>query len=456
MVSILPVEQTLIERVRWLIRLRWVAAAGVAVTVVFAYGVLRLPLEPLPLSLTVVGILLYNLIFHFHQRRSALIEPAQARLRGIYQSFHAQIALDWIALTVLLHYAGGIENPFLMYFIFHAILAGILLSRRSSYAQAALAILLISLMTLSEATGILPHSTLGRSFGFGLHDDPLYIGVLLFVFATTIFLAVYLTTEITTVLRTRERESARLDESLREANEALLEKDRARSEYILRVSHDLQSPLAATHSMLSLVIETMSESMPEKGREFLQRSLRRVEGLLRLARGLFDLSRIRASRTLAIEPIPLKQIVEAAAQDMLMRPGKGGCELTIDIPSSLPFVAGDKDHLEMAFIHLLTNAAQYSLPGVRISVRAHTAGEWMEVTVQDTGIGIPYDEIPRIYEEFYRGSMAKEMEPSGWGLGLTLVRHIIDRHGGTIRVESEVGKGSRFTLTLPIYTTSSQ
>lgn len=456
MISILPVEQTLIERVRWLIRLRWVAAAGVAAAVVFAYGVLRLPLDPLPLSVTVIGIMIYNALFLLHQRRSVSIEPPQAQLRSIYRSFHAQIALDWIALTMLLHYAGGIENPFLIYFIFHAILAGILLPRRSSYAQAALAILLVTLLAVSEAAGVIPHSTLGRSFGLGLHDDPLYIGVLLFVFATTIILAVYLTAEITSVLRLRERESVRLEESLREANEALREKDRARSEYVLRVSHDLQSPLAAAHSMLSLVLETMSESLPERGHDFIRRSIHRVDGLLRLARGLFDLSRIRASKTLAIEPFCLKEVVEAAVQDMLMKPAKGACELSLDIPASLPFVAGDKDHLEMAFIHLLTNAAQYSFPGVKISVSARVVENQMEVTIEDTGVGIPHEEIPRIYEEFYRGSMAKEMEPNGWGLGLTLVRHIIDRHGGTIRVASEVGTGTRFTLTLPLYETSTR
>jgi len=265
------------------------------------------------------------------------------------------------------------------------------------------------------------------------------------------YIAVYLTSEIARVLRRREQDLARLEESLRQANQALMEHDRIRSEYVLRVSHDLQSPLAATTSMLSLVLSTMSAEMPEKGRDFLRRSLRRVEGLLRLARGLYDISRIRASRTLAIEPFGLDTVVRAAIEDMLLKPSEKEIDLSLDLAENLPFVSGDKDHVEMAFIHLLTNAAQYSLPGVRIAVRAREVGGGIEVVVEDSGVGIQPEEMAHIFEEFYRGSMARELEPNGWGLGLTLVKHIIDRHGGAIRVVSEPGKGTTFTITLPAH-----
>lgn len=450
MAPILPVEQALLERARWLIRLRWIAALGAVLTLLFSKAALHLPLDPLPLALCLAWVVAYNSFFSYTQRGRILqYSPQQPLYRFISLSFNVQIALDWITLVAMLHFSGGLENPFIMYFIFHGILAGMLLSRRASYIHATLALVLVAIMGIGEGMKWLPHVATGAFMGFAFYDKPVYVGAVLFAFVTTMYLVVYLTTEISSVLRRRELELAELEESLRHANEALMEKDRIRSEYVLRVSHDLASPLAATHSMLSLVLQTMSADLSERAKDFLTRSLRRVDALLRLARGLFDLSRIRASQTLAIEPLDVASVARSALEDVLTRQGEKDIVVNLDIPESVPFLLGDKEHIELAFKHLLMNATQYAPPGVRITMRVRAADGWIEVSVEDTGVGIPAAEIPRLYDEFYRGSMAKELEPNGWGLGLTIVKQIVDRHGGVITVDSEPGKGSRFTLRFP-------
>jgi signal transduction histidine kinase len=112
-------------------------------------------------------------------------------------------------------------------------------------------------------------------------------------------------------------------------------------------------------------------------------------------------------------------------------------------------VEGDQDHLELALINLLTNAVEYTPAGGTVTVTAQTCGEYVEIQIGDTGIGIAAEDRPHLFEEFYRGENAKEMVREGTGLGLALVRHIVDRHGGRIDVDSELGCGTTVTLALP-------
>lgn len=245
---------------------------------------------------------------------------------------------------------------------------------------------------------------------------------------------------------------ARLEESVRQANEALMDNDRIRSEYVLRVSHDLQSPLSATYSMLSLVSTTLADSMSDKARDFVSRSLRRLEALMGYARGIHEISRIRAARSLALAPFGLRSVAESAAEEILSAPHEQPIDLSIDIPSTIPFVLGDRDQIRTALIRILTNAAQYAVGGVRITIRAREVAGQVEIEIQDTGIGIPPEELPHVFDEFFRGTMARELQPNGWGLGLTLVRLIVARHGGAVRVASELGHGSQFTIAVPAHT----
>jgi signal transduction histidine kinase len=446
---ILPVEQALLDRARWLIRLRWIAAIGAAVMIYICIAMFHLQLPRVPLALTVLWITAYNTFFTLQHRRDG--PPPLEYLspyRSILRSFNAQIALDWTALALLLHYSGGLENPFILYFIFHAILASMLLPRRACFVHATLAILLVSAMGIAEFYGSIPHVSL---FNGAVIGTTLLLYGELFAFASTILIAVFLTSEISSLLRKREEEMASLEESLRQANEALMDNDRIRSEYVLRVSHDLQSPLAASYSMLDLVLTTMSETMSEKARDFIGRSLERLQALLRFARGIHEISRIRAARSLASEPLGLRSIVQAATEEVLSQPHDRKVDLTIDVPPTVPFVLGDRNYLRTALVELIANAAQYAPVAVRITVRARVVDGCVEVEVEDTGIGIPAEEIPRIFDEFYRGNLAKELQPRGWGLGLTLVKLIVDRHNGTIRVASEPGQGTRVAFTLPAF-----
>ncbi|HIE51565.1 MAG TPA: HAMP domain-containing histidine kinase [Armatimonadetes bacterium] len=451
----IPIELTLLERIQWLMSLRWIAAGGVLVTALVTTEMLHIRFPFLPICLIALAIVGYNgLLWWVLPRLKRESTDSSARWVGWFVNL--QIGLDWLALAALIHFSGGVENPFIFYFVFHMIIASILLSRRASYVHATLATGLVGMMGGLEYARIIPHVHLQGFLPAGflsptadLYNQPKYLLGMLTVFATTMYITVYLTTEITATLRRREEELAALKEQLEEANENLREQDRLKSEYVLLVSHNLKSPAAAAQSLLSVVLDGVTGPLEEKTRYFLQRAERRIYELLHLARDLLDLSRIKAAKELRLEPVELAEILWAAIEDMRLRAEDKNIALQIRVPTNLPLINGDKDHIEQAFINLLTNAIKYTPPGGCIEVKAHSEGEWIKVEVTDNGIGIPAEALPHIFDEFYRAPNAEAFEPDGTGLGLSLVKYIVERHGGEIEVESTEGEGTTFTFTLP-------
>src|SRR3989338_4503534 len=182
-------EESIIERSRWLISLRWIAIAGVILAATTAGFIFKIPLPILPFCVITAVLIVYNLIFTF------LI----TRLRDGFANL--QISLDLACLAALIHFSGGIENPFLFYFIFHMIIASILLTRRASFLQATFAVLLFSIMVSLEYFAVLPHHSLPGFIPHTLHNNLVYISGLNFAFISTIYIAVYMATSISMRLR---------------------------------------------------------------------------------------------------------------------------------------------------------------------------------------------------------------------------------------------------------------
>jgi len=194
----LPVQEELINRVGWFILLRWFAGFGVISTVLFSKHILGLILHYKILIFIAFIILLYNVVF------SILLYRVK-KIPGMVQA-NIQIVVDWIALTLLLYFSGGIENPFIFYFIFHMIIASILLPKKFAYMQATCAIVFISLIVMAEYFRIIPYFGIGGFLSETLYLDRNFVCSMLFVFATTSYISVYLAATITSKLRKRENE----------------------------------------------------------------------------------------------------------------------------------------------------------------------------------------------------------------------------------------------------------
>ncbi|MXV64138.1 PAS domain S-box protein [Natronorubrum sp. JWXQ-INN-674] len=224
-----------------------------------------------------------------------------------------------------------------------------------------------------------------------------------------------------------------------------LEESNERLEQFASVaSHDLQEPLRMVSSYLSLIENRYGEELDADGQEFLEYAVDGAERMRAMIDGLLEFSRVE-TRGEPLEPVELDDVFEDVRKDLAVRIEESEAEIEAD---SLPRVVGDSDQLRQVFQNLLSNAIEYSGDAPpRIDISAHSYGDRCEIEISDDGIGIDPADADRIFGLFNR--LHTVDEASGSGIGLALCERIVERHGGEIRVDSEPGEGSTFSVTLP-------
>ena len=234
---------------------------------------------------------------------------------------------------------------------------------------------------------------------------------------------------------------------------ATIRRDRDRSrDFLADVSHELRTPIAALRTFTEL-LQGDAGASPETRAEFLESSAVQLERLDWLAQNLLDLSKLDSGLVLLdLRPEDIRATIESAVEQAEPAARRRGVALEVAMPDAPLRIRHDPPRVGQIVINLVGNAVKFTERGgmVRVAVGAdpEVAGA-ARIEVTDTGVGIDAAELPRIFERFYRGSRANEARSSGSGLGLAIVKSIVDMHGGTIAVESRVGRGSRFVVTLP-------
>ncbi len=226
--------------------------------------------------------------------------------------------------------------------------------------------------------------------------------------------------------------------------------EQVRTEFVANVSHELRTPLTAIQGYLETLLSGALEDRAN-ARRFLEIVARHTERLGRLLNDLTDLSNIELGKvSLRIEPTPLGEIVDSVFGIIRLRAQSSGVTLEVALPPDVPPVKADRDRLAQILINLVDNAVKYTPAGGRVTVSAQrTPPDLVELAVGDTGVGIPAADLPRITERFYRVDKARSRELGGTGLGLAIVKHLVIAHGGELRIESEVDKGTTVRFTLP-------
>jgi two-component system phosphate regulon sensor histidine kinase PhoR len=223
-----------------------------------------------------------------------------------------------------------------------------------------------------------------------------------------------------------------------------------RRDFIANISHELRTPVAS----LKALSETLQEGAiddPAVAKDFLNKINTETDRLAQMVNELGELSRLESGElSLELEPIAVAEIVEEVTEMLKAQVDRAGLSLGVDIPPNLPEAQGDRERLEQVLVNLLHNAIKFTPSGGRIYLSAKAEGGNVLISVADTGVGIPADDLSRIFERFYKADKARA--GGGTGLGLAIARHIIESHGGKIWAESIEGKGSTFTFTLPIAT----
>jgi signal transduction histidine kinase len=223
--------------------------------------------------------------------------------------------------------------------------------------------------------------------------------------------------------------------------------ERLRRDLVANVSHELKTPISALRARLENIMDGVEPADPA----LLAVMLQQTERLTRLVDQLLDLSRLESGDVhLEREPLALGPLVDRVLSEVRLARHDRGIHARNEIPADLPLIEADRERIHQLLFNLLDNAFRFTPAGGRVSVQAASNGEWCEVTVEDTGPGIPPEQLSLVFERFYRVDPSRSREDGGTGIGLAIAHSVVDAHGGRIWAESEPGGGSRFRFVLPM------
>ncbi len=435
-------EKELVESLSRFIDLRWIIVIGIFVTSKFAKFGLGIDLPIVSIFIVTFCILIFNLICIYLRKHVKS-----------YDSFaNLQISVDWIALVFLVHYTGGIESPVIFYFIFHVIIASILLSKKKCYLQTGFAVLLIISLAILEYFHIIPHVHVKELFPIPVYDNGLYLLSIIFFSITSLYVSAYLATSVNNRLRKRENEIVALKNDITDAYNKLEAIDKEKSEFTYKVTHELRSPLSAIQSLLKSIEEGYAGEISEKARDLVIRSEKRTSFLITLVNGLLDLiaGKIGKPKEGDIKLIDINVAVKNTLHLMQEKTKAKDLKIIIKTTPEPSYLNIVPDDLDIILTNLIDNSVKYTEQGGTIIVNSLITNKEVKVEMSDTGIGITKEDLNKIFNEFYRSKNAKAAELRGTGLGLSIVKNLIKQYGGNIDVQSEIGKGTTITISFPV------
>lgn len=227
--------------------------------------------------------------------------------------------------------------------------------------------------------------------------------------------------------------------------------ERTKSEFISIAAHQLRTPLSAIKWIFRMLIEGDIGKVTAEQLDFLKKGDESNERMIKLVSDLLDIARIEEGRFgYEFKEANLGDIISSAIKDIQLKVEEQSVRLILTLPKEkLPTVKVDVAHLTQAIQNLVDNAIRYSSPAGKVNISVEKANQYLKVTIKDEGIGIPKNQLDRVFTKFFRADNAVRLQTEGSGLGLYIVRNIIRRHGGEIKVESEEGKGSTFSFIIP-------
>jgi signal transduction histidine kinase len=453
-----PEEETLVMRLHVFNNMRWVAILGIIIVTVVARYSFGIGFPTLPVYIVCIFMALYNLVLMWQVRGLGSL-PEPLVIPRVRQYTYTHILLDMFALTVILHFTGGIENPFIFFFVFHIVLASIGLNYRMVYLLSTIAVILVVALVGLEYFRVISHVNLEGFVLSSRYRDPSRILAVLAALVFLLYGTTYVTTAVAGELRKRQRQVVELRERLlaektgeleRASGEiAKLEEERSRFlSFIGIAAHDLKAPLTAIQGFLWVILGGFAGEISEKQKNMLERSTRRINELLTLISDLLDIPRIESGQIVEeMKDVSLRKVINDSLESQRSLAKEKGIKLKLEIPGGLPKIKGSASRLQQVITNLVNNAVNYTSEG-SITVRVQEKSREMLVEVMDTGIGIPAEDMPRLFEDFFRAS---NVETKGTGLGLSITKRIVEAHGGKIWAESPWDgiAGTKFSFTLP-------
>jgi signal transduction histidine kinase len=448
-------DDELFLRLKWFVQLRWLFLLVLAALLFCATELFALRLQMLPIVMVAGVVLLYNCAFHLLHRRVSHFH--QATPRNLRIEANLQIGLDLLALVLLIHFSGGIENPFIFFFVFHMIVGSILLTGRDIWYQAAVAAGILGLLIGLSWTGVIGRNHIDGFASLELWDNFPYLMAWLASFTATILLAVYLTNSIARSLRTRNKELYSLTSQLENKNEELEEANRElmRQQNLLiqsaklaslgklsaGIAHELNTPLTGILNFSHFIKDGCPHE--EQIQKDIDIVIRETERCRKIIKGLLDFARQsqpekKSGNVVAV----LNRTIGIVERHQDFR----NIELIRQFPDRLPDIVFDGDQIQQVFMNLIVNAQEAMPQGGKLAVTVVHNGldHTIDIIFADTGPGISEENRQKIFDPFFT---TKDM---GTGLGLSISLGIIENHGGRLSIHCPAGGGAVFTVQLPV------
>jgi two-component system phosphate regulon sensor histidine kinase PhoR len=230
------------------------------------------------------------------------------------------------------------------------------------------------------------------------------------------------------------------------------ELDEMKNDFVRMVSHELRSPISAIRMQHAVILDGLAGELTDKQRELITRAQAKLQGLLELINDMLDVAKMEAGfRHFEQVPLQLPEILGEIVEFMEAKATAQRVKLRLMAAPGLPAVMADHRGMEEVFTNLISNAINYSPSGGDVTISANMRGELLEVRISDQGVGIEPEEVPKIFDKFYRVKSPSTRQIIGTGLGLPIVKSVVEAHRGVIEVESQVGVGSTFRVLLPIH-----
>jgi signal transduction histidine kinase len=408
--------------IEWrLIAARWVGILAVGPALLF----MRLPLERL---IAAYGILAFAVAYN------VLLRSYLARRPSLFASGYLTTAADSLLNISMVLTAGGFDSP-MSYILFTQLIS---VAMRYGYGPA-LAMTLIFVVADGVESAVEGES-LNAAFAF--RSGFLCITALLASYLRS------LTVKAEMALHDRLVELQRLYADLAVVHQELLSLDEAKTNFLANVSHELRTPLTSIRAFAEILQSYPDDE--ETQQEFLQIITSESERLTRLVNDVLDVTKIESGQMdFRDELIDVAALLEQCGRTFAPVVAQTGLRFRQDLPRDLPRVRGDHDRLQQVVQNLLSNAMKFTVEGT-IALRASVRGDELRIMVSDTGIGIAPADQERVFEKFQQVGDTLTGKPKGTGLGLTICRDIIAHLGGRLTLESQVGRGSTFTISLPV------
>jgi len=434
----------------WFIKLRYAIVAMLSIFLLLTNFLFKINYSETQIVAGVAitaSIFFYNSILH---RLRKFVRFDVNKFNPLYLSLF-QMILDLIALLLLVYYTGGIESPLYMQFVFLVIIGSLILPGALVYTMAAVFILAFVVLTALENYSVIAHHSIDGLLIFPLYNNPNYVGAFLFTFAFMTFVSVYLANGMARQLYRREKD---LVDSMKKINAAEKEKQN----YIMGIVHEIKTPIVAVASYIDIILQKFLGPIDETVEEKLIRAKNRTDEGIQMINDVLNVSKLTLYDQYDEEDVDMYEVVSGVIKRRTASADAHLMKLNLfDKRERKEKIKGDKFLLDIAISNLIGNSIKYGVDGGTVEVTINSDSSNLYIEVCDDGVGIPENELPKIFKEFYRALNVKKIVTEGSGLGLSVVKTIVERHGGTVKAQSpsrmavKDHPGTCFAIELPFH-----